>query len=321
MRWVVVLLVACGSTAPRLWPAGSKEDDGHGLLARASTRFQHSDDEGDDDLFASSSPNRTPVESDELGGESDGGLGGAGYGGSTYATFTVPNWSTPSVERKPKYAQAARLSGAIEGTVSWRSAAPARLATACGSIDALALGADRSVPDVLVYIERVQVGRTLPYEGKPSNVGGLVVKRGCALVPAVQIVTPLPAALAIHGDSRRSRVQVTPPSGTGRPYELQEGGRVVLQLLPGVTRVGAEDATLGAAWVLALDTPYYAITDDRGRFRIDELGAGVYDVTIWQAPIPSVVNGALAYGAPVVVHRTVAVDAAKVARFDVSLGR
>ena len=41
-----------------------------------------------------------------------------------------------------------------------------------------------------------------------------------------------------------------------------------------MTRVDSEDGKLGAAWVIGLDTPYYAITDDAGRFRIDELATG-----------------------------------------------
>src|SRR5262245_13541067 len=145
MRWAVVLLVACGSTTPRLWPAGSKEDDGHGLLARASTRFMTAADGDDDDLFASSSPARTPVEPDDQGGDGYGGIGGSGYGGASYAAFTVPNWTSPQVDRKPKYAQATALAGAIEGVVSWRGALPGKLAIACGAIDPLAIGADRTV--------------------------------------------------------------------------------------------------------------------------------------------------------------------------------
>jgi hypothetical protein len=94
-----------------------------------------------------------------------------------------------------------------------------------------------------------------------------------------------------------------------------------LQVPPGITRIDAEDGSLSSAWVLALDTPYYAITDDSGRFRIDELAAGTYDVTIWQAPLPDDGKGAITYGAPLVVHRNVRVEGNKAAKLDVGLGR
>ena len=137
------------------------------------------------------------------------------------------------------------------------------------------------------------------------------MKRGCALLPAIQIATPLPAALSINGDAKRARLRITPPAGAPKPAELQEGGRVSVQLVAGVTKVDADDGSLTAAWVLAIDTPYYAITDDRGRFRLDELAAGTYDVSIWTA----------AGGTPTLVHRTVTVAAGKPARLDVAIGR
>jgi hypothetical protein len=171
-----------------------------------------------------------------------------------------------------------------------------------------------------VTIEHVAIGRALPSFGRPASVGGVVVKRGCALAPALQIVTPLPAALAIHGDRRASRLRVTRP-GDAQPLDLQPAGRVVVPAQPGVTRIEAEDGSLAAAWIVAQDTPYYAITDDAGRFRIDELAAGSYDVTLWRPALPAVAGGKLVYGAPVTVHRTVRVDAARPARLDVALER
>jgi hypothetical protein len=73
--------------------------------------------------------------------------------------------------------------------------------------------------------------------------------------------------------------------------------------------------------VIGLDTPYYALTDDRGRFRLDELATGTYEVTVWQPPVPALAGGALVYGAPIVAKRTVRVEGARTARLDVALGR
>ncbi len=318
MRLAMIAAVLVGGscrTAPPLLPApGTAGDDGHGELANASSRFLTAEEEKQD-LFSSSA--RRDRTGDHGGAE----YGGGAYGGTSYAGFIVPDWSTPPVNRTPKYNQATGLVGAIEGVVSWRGAIPGKRTTRCGAIDVMRVGSDRGVADVLVYIEKLQSGRPLPNEGRPASVGGLVVKRGCALVPTVQIVTPLPAPLAIHGDAKRSKVVVTSAVGAGKPVEIQEAGRVLLQIQPGVTRIDAEDGTLGAAWVVALDTPAYAVTDDRGRFRIDELAAGTYDVTIWHAPIPVESSGAIKYGAPNVIRRTIKVDATRPAKLDVVLGR
>ena len=188
------------------------------------------------------------------------------------------------------------LTGAIEGTIAMRRGRSA----SCGALDP---------PSALVYIEQVQVGRPLPFDTKPSSVGGVVAKRGCALVPTLQIVTPQPAAIAIHGDRDSTRLRVTSPGNQRAFAMLEEGGRVTLALVPGITRVEADDGSLAAAWIVATDAPYYALTDERGRYRLDELAPGTYRVTIVQAPDRG--------EAPIVVHRTVTVTATRTARLDV----
>jgi hypothetical protein len=318
VRWLaLVALVAC-SGAPRtsrLAKAGDEHDDGAGLLARASTSLDLS---GVDDSGFEATP-RTG-----LGGATYGGsvYGGDPYGGSTYANWAIPQWSYNAPNRMPSYGVIAGLNGTVEGTVTWAGAPPPKVTTACGPIDnpTLRLGTDRAVRGALVYIEKVMVGRPTPYYSRPAAIGGVVAKHGCVLAPAAQLVAPLPAAVTINGDASRARVRVTTPTGSATIHELQEAGRISIALAPGATTIDSEDGKLGAAWVIAIESPYFAITDDAGRFRIDELGAGTYDLTFWQAPIAqSSGDGTLTYGAPIVTHRTVKIDAGKTTKLSVML--
>jgi hypothetical protein len=321
---VSVLVTACGGAPPKLYPAGTERDEGHGELARASSKFMTSD-EGDNDLFTSSArpvpQNRDVDPYDYQYGYGGMGYGGMGYGGGTYGTYITPSWSYPSSNRGQHYSPTPGLTGSIEGAIRWRGAVPPKIGTSCGAMPALPVASDGGLADVLVYIDHVSVGRPIPIENHVSNVGGTVVKRGCAFLPAVQIVTPLPAALSIHGDGKRGKVRVAPPLGAPKSSEIEEGGLITMQVAAGLTKVDADDGTFAAAWVLAIDTPYYAITDDRGRFRLDELASGTYEVTIWQAPIATVSNGTVSYGAPIIVRRTVTVDQKRPTRLDVTLGR
>lgn len=304
-RLVVLLACGCGGAQPPLYAAGTSNDEGHGELARASSRFM-TGDRDDEDLFTSSSPGRRAqarARDAAYGGDA---YGGAAYGGAGYGGFTVPTWQYPASGRTVRHTQVPGLAGAIEGTITWRGAAPTK--PACG---ASPIGGDGGVADVLVYIEHVQVGRPMPVDQRAASVGGTLMKRGCALLPAIQIATPLPAALSIHGDAKPARLRIVPPTGGPRSAELQDGGRVSVQLAAGITKIDAEDGSLAPAWVLALDTPYYALTDDHGRFRLDELAAGTYEVSIWSA----------AGGTPALQHRTVRVEAGKPARLDATLGR
>lgn len=311
---------ACGGPATPLYPAGSTYDDGHGELALASMKLLTPEEEAPAPPPAEPDPDGEP---DPCGGQDagDGDGGDGAYGGSTYASHVVPDWRTVPVDRGPRHRQVHGLRGAIEGVITWRGAVPGKLATSCGAIEPLAVGAGRTLAGVLVYIEKVSVGRALPSDARQPSVGGLVVKRGCALGPTVQVATPLPSALIVHGDALRTKLRVAPPAGPEKTYELREAGRVGLQVAAGITRIGAADGSFTSAWVIGLDSPYYALTDDRGRFRLDELAAGTYEVTIWQPPVPAVAGGALVYGAPIVVKRAVRVEAARTARLDVALGR
>jgi len=293
--------LACRGGSPPLHPAGTGHDDAHGDLARAALHFSRGEDS--EGVYVE------PAHPDD--GE---------YGGSTYGGGVIPPWQYTASNRV-KYPPSTKPAGAIEGVVSWRGALPAKRKTACGAVELVRIDGKRGVADVLVYIERVKSARTLPNEGRPASVGGVIVKRGCTLMPAVQIVTPLPAPLSIHGDDSAKKIRVTPANGGPKVHDLEEAGRVSLQVQPGITRVDAEAGDLGAAWVVAIDTPYYAVTDDTGRFRLDELPPGSYEVTIWQAPLPGDGGNALTYGAPVIVKRSATVSASKTARLDVALGR
>lgn len=313
---LLATVVACGSSRrSQMYPAGSDRDDGYGDLAQKSARLLIGD--GSDAPLAPHHRRRSRA--DAYGGDP---YGGAVYGGGDDDDPSADDLLDPSSGSPPapssRYTSEVGLTGAIEGTVTWRGAVPPPLTTACGAVPGVRVASDRGVGGVLVYIEHVEVGRTLLALGRPISVGGIVAKRGCALGPAIQILTPLPAELAIHGDATEARLRLTLPGGP-RVIDLQPAGRLVVPAQPGVTRIEADDGSLGAAWVLASSTPYYAITDDRGRFRIDELAAGSYELTFWRPPLAALRDGKLVYGAPAIVHRSVRVDAARPARLDLAV--
>jgi len=320
---LLVVAASCGGAARESLSkkAGDDHDEGGGLIAQASTHLMTGRDSeaGFEDHRAART---SPYGGDPYGGDPYGGglYGGDPYGGASYASWTIPQWTYQTPNRQPHYVVTPGLTGAIEGSIKWTGPVPPKLTTACGVLDNVHVGSDRGVRGVIAYIEKISIGRQTPYYGRPASVGGLVAKRGCALAPAEQIVAPLPAAIAIHGDAQRTRVRITPATGNAKAFELQEGGLVQVEAKPGVTKVDGEDGRLAAAWVLGLETPYYAITDDAGEFRIDELAPGTYDVTFWLAPLATAgADGVLAYGAPMIIHRSVRVDAARATPLSITL--
>ncbi|MEO6776804.1 MAG: carboxypeptidase-like regulatory domain-containing protein [Kofleriaceae bacterium] len=305
LRWTLACacLVACGgSRRDPSTPAGD-HDDGSGLLAQASTSLRIGNT-GSDELGAVPSP-----------GPSEG-----AFGGTSYAHWTAPAWSYANTPRPPRYVVTdTGLDASIEGTVTWPGAMPAMLKTPCGPLPAIRLGAQRGVRGVIVFIEHITTGRGLGGTDR-AQLGGVIAKHGCALGPTAQLAVPVPSSVGIHGDAQPTRVRITPPGGPATTFELQEGGLVTAEIKPGVTRIDGEDGKLAAAWVIGIESPYYSVTDDFGRFRIEQLAPGTYDVTFWQPPIATIkADGSFAYGPPIVVHRSIHVVAKQTANVTIAL--
>ncbi|HEY1550285.1 MAG TPA: hypothetical protein VGG28_20800 [Kofleriaceae bacterium] len=285
--FAAVVLLAC-HRAPQatLPPAGDERDDGAGLLARASVQVVL--DEGSDEAPTESARHRHHSHDGDDDDDDDDGE----YGGTSYANWHPAAAAASTQPHAPRYTVVASdLDGSIDGVVTWTGALPH---LPCGA--GMRLGADRGVRGAAVYIERITEGRAFPAYAQTEQVGGTLTKRGCALTPTVQVVAPVPATLAIRGDGDATHVRAT--GTTASDFDLQAGGTAAIELAPGVTRL--EGSGGGRAWAIGVETPYVAITDDDGHFRIDELPAAVYDVTIFSAP-------ASLNGAPIVTHRSVRV--------------
>jgi hypothetical protein len=268
----LVLVAACsaGSRPPGLPAAGSRGDDGSGQLARASAQIELGDDSG----------RRSRAAADE------GGLGGSMYGGSTYgdgADSPVGGIGfVPLPARATDYAGVdVATGGIIDGVVRGRTAGPREGA--------------------LVYLAQIARGR--PFAGAAAGrtmpVGGLVEKRGGALWPALQVVAPAPVAVTVSNADPGSIVLVG--SGpVGFRAALATGDRRTVPAGAGITRIEDPERRLAPAWIVGLGHPYHALTDAGGRFRLDQVPPGRYQLEVLY-PAPA--------GDLVIVRRPVVVPA------------
>lgn len=318
-----LLVMACnhaGTPGAKLTAAGSSADDGSGLLAKASVKFLTTDDEGGFEPV----PQQQGYASDYYGGYSYGGFGGdwygGGYGGSMYSSYQ-PYAPYPQTVRPQDYTIVYNTAegGAIEGELRWPKApkAPATIAGPgdCGNVanDSLRLGASGTVEGAVVYLEKITSGRPWATGGqKPFYLGGTVEKRGCALTPRVQVLGPVPAPLVVSNGDELPIDVVIERLGDGSTrieQHLDSGGiRATGVATGGITRVADKDGALTPAWVVAQAHPYYALTDARGSFRIDDIAPGEYVLVAWHPPVVTgVSNGVVQYGEPVMVKKKVTV--------------
>jgi hypothetical protein len=296
---VATVLTACA--APPHQP--NRYDEGHGALARASTKLLMG---GEEQVPTTPATNTVEIDDVEvaLRGEPYG-----GYGDAADAMYRVD---------VPHYDVVEGLTGVVEGSVRWRGELPGKRQTPCGELPAAAIDRERGLGDVLVYVtaESVVRGRSTAIKGDGSTlgVGGLVVHRACALVPTLQVITPVPSTLTLHSESAAVTMGLMLPSGKHRDVAVERAGRATVPVELGITKVTTDGAA--PAYVHGIQTPYYAITDDRGRFRLDELAPGAYELVFWHAPLEGSRSAA-----PLVTQRRIVVSAGRPARVDVSLGQ
>jgi hypothetical protein len=292
VRRLVALVVVAGCSAgagrPGLPPAGSPDDDGTGQLARASAQLELGGDR--------SRPRR--ARDDGSGGTTYGG----GYGGTDHEGVGGIGF-VPPLARRSDYAGGDVVGGgAIDGVVRWPRPPAGRVRRRSSG----------EVEGALVYL--VQIARGRPFAGAATGrvlgVGGLVGASGGALWPALQVVAPAPAAITVSNAGADRVVLV----GTGElafRAVLAAGDRRTVPAGAGVTRVVDDDGRLTPAWIVGLGHPYYALTDAGGRFRLDHVPPGRYQLEVWHPPV--------AGAAPVVVRRAVVVTVSGTARVVVDL--
>jgi hypothetical protein len=306
-------LCACGSRAPgsSLPAAGGSNDDGAGQLAAASSQILIG---GDDD--GGFEPERR-ARYDQYGAY--GGYGGYGaYGGGAYGGYLYGGYvpygamvNPPPVAPNPYNGTGVTDGGAITGTVKWPHppAAAATLRLACGDIanPTLAIG-HGGAADTVVYLARVDRGRAFPVAARTIQVGGQVERRGCAFEPTVQVATPMPAALSvINADTSPIAIGVGVP-GKDTKLVLDEGTTRTTPLVAGPFRVADDAGALVPAWVVGLPHPYYTLTDGEGRFRLDDVPPGAYELVAWHAPVVTgVKDGKVVVTAAAEVRRQVIV--------------
>lgn len=228
-------------------------------------------------------------------------LGGAA-GAPRYETVPVPDGGT--------------LAGVVRfvGTVPPAAFLPvARHRDLCGDRQrsaALVVGADREVAGSVVVVEGITRGR------RPQ--GDVVIDtRRCAFVPHV-----LAAPAGVHVRVRNADGLVHNVRGVlGRmpvfnvavPNKDQEVDVTRRLTRPGAVRLTCDVHPHMLGWLYVHDSPYVAVTDERGAYRIDSIPPGTYRVTMWH-------EGFRARGTPVTVTRTVTIRPGASATLDFSLG-
>ena len=303
-------------SAPPLAPAGDPRDDGVGVLAKmsAQVRLDGAGDDAVDPGYRDYLPDRGVTDDGDplaYAGYSYGGFGYGGFGYGGLGDLALGYGGPPPPPPSTYEAVGFGDLGRIEGTLTWAASGGVAWPADCPLARAAVRGAP--VAGAVAYLDKLERGRV----GLVQTTAVLTATP-CGLAPAVQLVSPIPAVVTIESH-RSAGVILTARAISDELIELDPGGRVELALdRPGPTRVSAPG--LAPAWLWALPHPYYAVTDARGRFVLDDVPPGSYTLVVWAAPLAAAVGAdGPTWSAPISEKHTVVVRASGTAAVSYAL--
>lgn len=219
--------------------------------------------------------------------------------------------------------------GSIAGNVRWVGPLPAPVMLpvrshrdVCGAeqpSQALRVSPRGGVADTVVWLTDVRRGGALA----PPSETPVVTLEGCRYRPHVLAVGVGTTIAFRSADPVLHNVHALRNGETLWDFALEaEGSGASREVeVPGVIRMLSDVHSFMQAWVHAFDDPYFAVTDENGRFHIPDVPAGQYVMRVWHEGwrVVGTEAGRPVYSQPVVLSRTLSVAIRKEITVDFEL--
>lgn len=139
-----------------------------------------------------------------------------------------------------------------------------------------------SLANALVWVDGIATGKPLPQVRRST----MTIEK-CAFDPKVTAVVAGSTINVFSRDRAAHHVRFY-REGAGTPVAnilTVDAGQVVpseqIAEKPGIVEARCEAHPWVRAYVAVFDHPYFAVTDEKGAFSIDQLPAGTYTVKVW----------------------------------------
>lgn len=174
--------------------------------------------------------------------------------------------------------------------------------------EALIVGAGKGVKNAVVWIEGITAGKK--FAGKTVFLDNAK----CAFLPHVVVTFLGERAQVVNSDEVLHNVNATGANAfnLALPNKGQQIDIAKRFKRTGVTELRCNAHVHMRGWMITLDHPYAAVTDENGHFSIDNIPAGKYKLTMWHEPWMEKgrdKDGRPAYGPSVTLAREVTIAA------------
>ncbi len=178
--------------------------------------------------------------------------------------------------------------GVVAGVVKFSGTAPARAAInidrdkeVCGKesklSEELIVGADGGVQNAVVYLAAIGKGKAWPAETVTLD------QNGCHFDPHVVLATPDTEMEVLNSDGILHNLHSY--SKTNRAFNVaQPGFKKKMKrkfASPEFVKVACDAHGWMKGYIVVREHPYYAVTDEKGAFKLEDVPAGDYELKVW----------------------------------------
>ena len=180
--------------------------------------------------------------------------------------------------------------GHVTGVIRFGGDPPARQSLevnkdreVCGKVEHLTedliVSSDKGLANVVVSLTDIRQGKAMVSEAGSIRLD----QKNCAFIPHV-LVAPAGESIDIYNDDGILH-NIHTYSKKNRPFNKPQPKFLktidVEFTEPETIRVVCDVHGWMSAWIVVADNPYFAVTDENGRFRLDEIPPGSYSLKFW----------------------------------------
>ncbi len=178
--------------------------------------------------------------------------------------------------------------GAITGTVKLAGDVPAAKTlkvdkdqSTCGHdalpSEALVVSADGAVKGAIVSITNIAKGKK--FEGGTPSID----QKGCVFIPHVAMIPQGGSLELLNSDDVMHNLHSWSMKNTAFNEGVAGHGSISKTFeFPEIIKITCDVHKWMTSWLIVQENPYYVLTDENGKFKLDGVPAGTYTVQAWQ---------------------------------------
>lgn len=182
--------------------------------------------------------------------------------------------------------------GTISGTVKWAGAAPRSLqfpitkdVSICdpdskktADLERLIIGPDGGVANTIVYLKNVTAGKPLELPDQRRHLD----QKHCRYIPHILLVPQNATLGMMSSDATLHTVHMDGAATFNLPFPFPDRVSSRAMPTPGLVSLRCNG---GHVWMnaemMVVTHPYYAVTDESGRYQFTDVPPGTYQIVAW----------------------------------------